>query len=241
MTLREFERVARRMWEEIPGEYKQGVDGVVVERRALPHPTLSEIYTLGECLTEAYPSDYGGPETIRSVVVLYWGSFRKLSRLDGEFDWDDELWETLTHELRHHLESLADEAALEDVDYAADQNFRRVRGEAFDPFFYRAGEEVAGGVWHIERDFFIEITYRSDDEPGPEIRFDWHGASHRVPRPDRLGDVCFIEIEAGVDTGPAGLVLVLARRRGLGASLKSLFGRSRPDVEQWAAAAEACD
>lgn len=237
MELREFERLARGMWDEIPDEYKEGVDGLTVERRALPHPTLGDVYTLGECLTEAYPSDYGGPETIRSVVVLYWGSFRELARRDPDFDWDDELWETLTHELRHHLESLAAEAGLEDVDYAADQNFRRVQGEPFDASFYRAGEEAAPGVWRIERDFFVEIAYEAEAGLGPYVSFDWHGSRYRVPRPEPLGDVCFVEVTDGVDAGPGGLVLVLVRRRGLWESLRALLGRTSTEVvEAWAAA-----
>ena len=140
MRHREFEELAFAHWERIPEEYKQGIDGVRVLRRAKAHDELPDVYTLGECTTEAYPSEYGGPDTIRSAVVLYWGSFVALAELDPEFDWEDELWETLTHELRHHLESLASEDALEDVDYAADENFRRYEGEPFDPFFYRLGE-----------------------------------------------------------------------------------------------------
>jgi hypothetical protein len=108
----EFEQRARDEWERIPAEYRQGVDGLVVERRAQPHPSLPDVYTLGECVTESYPSDFGGPDTIRSAVVLYYGSFFRLARLDEEFDWEHELWETLTHELQHHLESLASEDAL---------------------------------------------------------------------------------------------------------------------------------
>lgn len=53
MRFEEFERRAWRLWQEIPQEYREGVDGLVVERDALPHPTLPEIYTLGECMTEA--------------------------------------------------------------------------------------------------------------------------------------------------------------------------------------------
>ena len=88
-------------------------------------PSLPDVYTLGECVTESYPSDFGGPETTRSVVVLYYGSFFRVSRQDDAFDWEVELWETLTHELQHHLESLAADDSLIDMDYAADENYRR--------------------------------------------------------------------------------------------------------------------
>ncbi|MGH7505187.1 MAG: metallopeptidase family protein [Longimicrobiales bacterium] len=108
MTFDVFERHARSEWDRIPDRYREGIDGLVVERDAKPHPDAPDVYTLGECVTEAYPSDFGGPDTIRSAVVLYYGSFLRLSRLDETFDWEEEVWETLTHELQHHLESLAD-------------------------------------------------------------------------------------------------------------------------------------
>src|SRR5690606_24793658 len=105
----EFERRAQQVYESIPAAYKAGVDGLVASREAHPHPELPDIWTLGECLTESWPSEWQGPETTRSVVVLYWGSFRSLAAQDETFDWEEEIWETLTHELRHHLESLASE------------------------------------------------------------------------------------------------------------------------------------
>ncbi|NIP79913.1 MAG: hypothetical protein GWM90_12100, partial [Gemmatimonadetes bacterium] len=164
MDLAAFEREATRVWEEIPDEYRSGVDGLVIDRGDRAHPTLPDIYTLGECLTESYPSDWGGPDTTRSVLVLYYGSFRRLDGLDPEFDWEYEIWETVTHELRHHLESLALEDALEDVDYAMDENFKRFQGDPFDPYFFRSGEQVAPGVYEVERDIFLEHHYRGEPE-----------------------------------------------------------------------------
>lgn len=248
MRFEEFERRAWRLWQEIPQEYREGVDGLVVERDALPHPTLPEIYTLGECMTEAYPSDYGGPDSIRSVVVLYHGSFWRLSRLDPAFDWDNELWETLTHELRHHLESLAAEDTLEGVDYAADENFKRLRGEPFDPFFYRSGDEVAPGVFHVERDFFIEREYVPTETAGGGgtgtqawLELEWHGARYRLRPPAAAagdtGDVCFVRIR-GVDAGPGELYAVLVRRRRMRELVRGLLRPDALDVRQLEAAAE---
>jgi hypothetical protein len=45
-------------------------------------------------------------------VALYYGSFVAVGDGDPSFDWEDEAWETLTHELRHHVESLAGDASL---------------------------------------------------------------------------------------------------------------------------------
>lgn len=230
MKLQAFEREAARVWEEIPDAYRSGVDGLVIERREQPHPTLPDIYTLGECLTESYPSDWGGPDTTRSVLVLYYGSFRRLARLDPEFDWEYEVWETITHELRHHLESLAAEDALEDVDYAMDENFKRFEGEAFDPYFFRSGEEVDPGVFAVEQDVFLEIGYRSDAPPGPELAFDWHGTRYVVPVPLEPGDVAFLQLAERPDEETGTLCLVLVRRLGALDRVKRWLSRTPPGV-----------
>jgi predicted Zn-dependent protease with MMP-like domain len=235
---RRFEEIAWQYWDEIPEQYKDGVDGMVVSRDALPHPTLADIYTLGECLTESYPSDFGGPDTIRSILTLYHGSFDRLAELDPEFDWEDELWETLTHELQHHLESLASEDALVDMDYAVDENFKRMNAEPFDPFFYRSGERLADRVYRVERDVFLEQPYATGADFGDWIPFDWHGARYRVRRPAELGDVLFLLITGGVETGPGELELVLVRRPGFLASMTGLLRRQRLEVQHGEGRAE---
>jgi hypothetical protein len=210
MRFEDFQSAAEAVWDEIPDQYKAGVDGLVVERKALAHPTIRDIYTLGECLTETWPSSYEGPETLRSVLVLYYGSFLRLSRLDPDFDWDEELWETVTHELRHHLESLAAEDRLEDVDYAADENFKRLEGEPFDPYFFRRGEPVAPGVYTVERDVFIEVEERERGGEGP-VEFELGRQRYRLRAPAERGDVCYIHVVSGVDA--AGDVYVVVTRR----------------------------
>jgi hypothetical protein len=234
----EFEELAFRLWERIPWDYRQGVDGLVVERRALPHPTLPEIYTLGECSTEAYPSDFGGPDTTRSMVVLYWGSFRALAKLDPDFDWEEELWETLTHELQHHLETLARDEELLGLDYAMDENFKRLQGRAFDPLFYRNVSAVAEGAYRIENDFFLERTYRDPVPLRDGVGFDWHGARYLLDAPSETGDHCFIRVTDGLADWPPGEVyVVLVRERGLGESLKRMWKRQQPSIVDWEAVA----
>ena len=226
MEFSEFERRASRVWEEIPAQFRSGVDGLVIERSSRPHPTLPEIYTLGECVTESYPSDFGGPDTTRSVLVLYFGSFRELAELDAEFDWRYEIWETVTHELRHHLEWLAAEDALEDVDYAVDENFKRLQDEPFDPFFYRYGEEIAPAVFEADRDVFLEMEWDRESRPGPRVEFAWHGRRYSVHLPAELGDLTFLQIIGGVDTGSAELCLVLVRSRGWWSQLARWIART---------------
>ncbi|MBX6366295.1 MAG: metallopeptidase family protein [Gemmatimonadetes bacterium] len=236
MRFDEFQAAAEAVWAEIPDQYKAGVDALVVERKALAHPTIRDIYTLGECLTETWPSDYHGPETLRSVLVLYYGSFLRLSRLDPDFDWDEELWETVTHELRHHLESLAADDTLEDVDYAADENFKRLEGEPFDPYFFRRGEAVAPGLYTVERDVFVEVEARRW-RPGEPVEFDIGRQRYRVAAPAEEGDVCFVHLVEGVDAA-GDVYLVLTRRPTLRETLGALVRPRRPRVVETEARAE---
>lgn len=244
LSFEEFEALAWQYWEEIPTQYREGVDGLVVERDARAHPSLPEVYTLGECLTESYPSEYGGPDTIRSAVVLYYGSFLRVSWQSPDFDWEEELWETLTHELQHHLESLAREAALEGLDYAMDENFKRLEGEPFDPVFYRSGIPVAPGIWQVERDIFLEREYRSEEELGEwagselKLEFEWEGTRYAVMIAPPLGDLTFVWLEEGIERGPGEeYYLVLVRRRGTLRALRALLSGRRLEVVELAARA----
>jgi predicted Zn-dependent protease with MMP-like domain len=120
-----FKHLAHEAYEMIPPEFREGIDGLDVSRETVSHPTIPDVFTMGECRTEEYPSEFGGAGEVRSIVALYYGSFLALSRLDDDFDWRDEIFETVTHEVRHHLESLALDDSLEQLDYAEDQNFIR--------------------------------------------------------------------------------------------------------------------
>lgn len=232
-----FSRKAHAAFQEIPEEFRQGVDGLTVRAEALPHPLFPDIYTLGQCLTEAYPSDWSGPETLRSVVVLYHGSFKALAALGEGFDWEGELWETLTHELRHHLESLASEDDLEGVDYAMDEAFHRADGEDFDPFYYQSGFEIAPGVFQVEYDFFLEQVWAQESfDAAGHIEFGWHGKQWRIPRPEALGDLHYVWVY-GVDVGPGALQLVLLRKRGWMERFKGL--KKGREMELWESEADA--
>ena len=228
MTFAEFEQRAWQEWERIPSEYRVGVDGLRIERGARPHDTLADVYTLGECVTESYPSDFGSAETTRSVVVLYYGSFFRLSRQDAAFDWEIELWETLTHELQHHLESLAHDDALVDMDYAADENYRRYEGERFDPLFFRHGVPVSGGWLRVEDEFFLEL----DRTDAPHVAFEWHGRRYRVPVSGEPADVTFLTISDGISDAPGALHVVLVRRGGWLHALRGLLRPRAPTVAE---------
>jgi len=238
MKFAEFEHRAREAFAEIPESFKEGIDGLEVSRESIPHPTLPGVFTLGQCLTEEHVSEYAGPETTRSVIVLYWGSFKNLAALDDEFDWEGEIWETLTHELRHHLESLAREDALEDVDVAADELFNRQEGLEFDPWYYQKGERDEAGVYAVEGTHYLEQSWRARDfDRAASVDFGWRDARFRIPRPEELGDVHFVWIE-GPDFRDEQLELVLVRKRTWGESLKRLAAATELVVLESQAVAE---
>lgn len=210
-----FAQLAHEAFDSIPEEFREGVDGLTIRVERVPHPVRKGVYTLGQCLTEAYPSDWSGPDTLRSVLVLYHGSFEALARDESDFDWEGELWETLTHELRHHLEYLANQDDLEGVDYAMEEAFARAEGDEFDPFYYQSGIEIGPGLFQVEYDFFLEQSWTRDAfEATSWIRFSWHGVEYRMARPGTLGDLHYVWV-SGVEVGPGALQLVLVRRRGL--------------------------
>lgn len=215
MQLPDFRSLVERLEREIPPEFQGGVVAIEVSPNAVPHPVRAEIYTLGECI----PLDWSGSGAdLQSRIALYHGSFQALARLSGgEFDWRREAWETLTHELRHHLEWRANVAALEAYDWAAEQNFARHEGQAFDPVFYRAGERVAPGVWKVDDDVFLEAD---------PARLLWHGRRYRAAVSPGAAPPLFLTLDGIAEPPPGDAVLVVPRR----ASLFDLW--RRPAVTQ---------
>lgn len=218
MRLSDFEAMVRRLCDEVPADFFEGVAEVVVSPRAVPHPERSETFTLGECVP--LPVELGGGiEGIQSRIVLYHGSFAALAGMQEKFDWRLEAWDTLTHELRHHLEWRARAPDLEDFDWAVEHNFARLDGEAFDPTFYLSGEAQPGGRYQVEDDVFIDQIVRSLP---PTVTFQWQGRSYSAALPEGAELPCFLTVE-GVESAPEGdLVLVLRRKPGV----RDLLGQS---------------
>ena len=216
------------MFDSIPPQFKHGIAGVEPVLKTVPHPTIPDVYTLGECLTEQYPSIVGGTGDVQSRVMLYYGSFLELARGDDDWDWEGELWETISHEVRHHLEHLASEDALEEIDFAADQNFARREGDPFDPFFFRSGEQVAPDAYRVEGDVFIERSFDDVEfQRMSSLAVTWDGQEIELSRPAELGDVHFTLVEGLEPERGRDLYVVLIRRRTALDSLRSLFGRTR--------------
>jgi len=236
-----FEQESRRVFDEIPEGFREGVDGLTVHRRPLPHPRFPGVYTLGECVTESYPSSWEGPETVRSVVLLYWGSFRALAELDPTFDWREQIWETLTHELRHHLESLADRDDLVGVDYAMEQTFLRNEGLDFDPLYYRSGDRIGPDTYAVEDQVYIEQSWKKADfDRGERITFKWAGRNFETGHPVELGDFHFIRILDGIRSPPY-IELVLIRKSSWRERLQRRLARDGVEVYEFDAPARPTD
>ncbi len=238
MEFDRFVEVAEAAFQDIPPAYREGIDGLVVSREAEAHPELPGVWTLGTCETESYPSEWVGPDTLRSVVRLYYGSFVELARSEGSFDWEAEIHETVEHEVRHHLEWLAGGDELGDVDAAMDESFKRFEGLEWDPWFFQKGEPVHAGVYAVEDQLFVELRWApADFERIDQVEFDLEGRRWRFPRPDRLGDLHFVLLH-GVATTASRVEAVLVRERRWWEWAREAISGRRPDVLESEASAE---
>jgi predicted Zn-dependent protease with MMP-like domain len=216
MRLPDFEALIRRLCDEVPPDFFDGIAEVVVSPRTVPHPERSEIFTLGECVP--LPVQLGsGVDGMQSRIVLYHGSFAVLAQQQNRFDWREEAWQTLTHELRHHLEWRARAPDLEDFDWAVEHNFARQDGEPFDPTFYLSGEAQPDGKYQVEEDVFIEQIVPSLPH---KASFAWRGRTYSATVPAEADLPCFLTVEGVTDPPEGELVLVLRRSPGV----RDLFG-----------------
>src|SRR5690554_2823303 len=112
--------MVEEMVAEIPPQFMEGLQGVHVLEQVVQEEGYEDVVRLGEYLDPG-PADFlGAGEGLGRHVALYYGSFAVIAEDDLTFDWEEEAWETLTHELRHHVESLAGEDFLvqDDVERA---------------------------------------------------------------------------------------------------------------------------
>jgi hypothetical protein len=214
MRLKEFLRVAEREFRAVPEEFRRGVAGPVVERKAKRHAYLAGYYTLGQCLPVSTMFTLG--EEHLSTVFLYYGSFVACAMRDEGFKIEEEVRETIRHEIRHHLEDRAGAPDLRNEDAAEEQNERRLQGLPFAPAFYRLGEREGDALWRVHPDLFLEIPLnrralakaRAD---GLAVR--WAGKPHRI-EPDELETLpAYLPLE-GVEVedaegGPGEVVVVV--------------------------------
>ena len=215
MRRRDFEAMVRGMTQELPPGFLDGIADIVVTTKTVPHPVRRDVFTLGECI----PHDFGAPGDdspgLRSSIELHYGSFAALAKTDRAFDWRHEAWETLTHEVRHHLEWRARVPELEALDEAAEANYARHDREPFAALFHLDGERLAPGITKVEDDVFLDVVLDARGwkrAAGTALAFGWHGGTYEVRLPDRLPDVLFLSV-GGVSPAPAGDLVVVVRRR----------------------------
>lgn len=202
MELRDFRGLIERLAADVPAHYRDGIVAVEVSPRTVAHPVYPSVYTMGECI----PIDAAG-DPPPSRVVLYHGSFRALASERADFDWRAEAWDTLTHELRHHLEWRANARELDLYDWAAEQNFRRLEGEAFDPVFYLSGERVAEDLYCVDDDLFWDREVARAAPSSVEI--DWQGRRYRADVPKRSLPL-YVALD-GLEPPPVGEAIVALR------------------------------
>lgn len=222
MQLADFRTMVDRMVSEVPAKYLDGVFAVEVSAKAVRHPVYPSVYTMGECIPVEAVED---PPPSR--VVLYHGSFQELARERGDFDWRAEAWETLTHELRHHLEWRARANQLDQYDWAAEHNFRRQEGQPFDPLFFLSGESVAAGVYCVDDDLFFDRPVRGSVPATVEIA--WQQRTFRADTPLRPLPL-YLGLD-GLDPAPIGEVFVVLRRK---PGVLDLFRRAHPPTVEHA-------
>lgn len=96
LTFREFRALADRLVDRVPPVLARELNGGF---HVTPEAKRDrEMYVLGE---------YVEDPALGRLVILYYGSFAAVFRRADRAVWEKELWETIRHELRHHLEALA--------------------------------------------------------------------------------------------------------------------------------------
>jgi len=209
MNYADFQSLTARLAAQIPSEFLDGIAEVVVSPRTVAHPDREDIWTLGECIP--LPSNDGDPRYLQSRIVLYHGSFQALAHGAPGFDWEHEAWETLTHEVRHHVEWKAHEAALEHFDRAAEANYARQDGEPFDPQFYRDGVRLPDGSFQVDDDVFVERVVTA---PPASLKLHWRGRDLEVAVPEDAALPAFLRVEGAPEPPPGELILVLQKKSG---------------------------
>ncbi len=222
MDYRTFDREARRLWESIPLQFRDGVAAFFVEPDPHTDPEFPDVHLMGECMSDATASIPDAP--VQNLIYLYHGSFAAIAARDPSFDWDAELWETITHELQHHLEWRAGYDALGDEDDLQRENLARRDGAPFQRDFYRRGARLDEGVWTVDGDLFLEVqiarsAWRDLAREGLEV--EWAGVCCRVapvPPGALTHHLLFVEPDFELQDGamlPWYDVVVVLRRKGL--------------------------
>ncbi len=119
VSIDQFESMANRLFDEIPPPLLEGLNGgiIIQEEACQEDPDLPDVYVLGH-----YVED---PFGLGCYIVLYYGSFAAILGDEPPEVWEDELWETMIHEVQHHVEARAGESNLDIQDMIELERLRR--------------------------------------------------------------------------------------------------------------------
>lgn len=111
VSIEAFEEMAERLFEEIPPELLEGLNGgiIISEEVEQRDPDLPDVHVMGEYIEDPYG--------LGCYIIIYYGSFRIVLAEEPPEVWEEEIWETMVHEIRHHVEARAgvDDLDLEDL------------------------------------------------------------------------------------------------------------------------------
>lgn len=148
MKLKTFTSLARQIFDKLPEDWRSGLGELNVVRRARRHPHVVGGYTLTESVA--------GKEGAAAECRVYYGSFVALDSRDPEFDFELQLRESLAYEafMNSVTRSMPEADHLQ---YALRENTKRLRGEAFDPLFYRFGRHEGRSCFSLGKVLFLEL------------------------------------------------------------------------------------
>lgn len=222
MDFATFDKEALRLWESIPPRFREGVAALCIEENAHADAEFPDVLLMGECMSDASALVPGAP--VQSLIYLYYGSFAKIAAREPTFDWDGELWETLTHELQHHLEWRAGYDALGDEDDLQRENLARRDGRPFQRDYYRKGARLDTGVYTVDGDLFLEYAVPRKDWTQlreQAVSLEWAGLVATfgpLPESSLREKVMFVLPDVELQDGaclPWYDVIVVVRRKGL--------------------------
>lgn len=156
LDLEAFEEMANRLYDEIPPALLKGLNGgiIISEEAHRSDEDLPDVYIMGEYIDDPYG--------LGNYIILYYGSFVEVLGDEPPEVWEEELWETMLHEIRHHVELRAGVNDLDMEDLRQLEEFRRAKALGWfdaEDEYEDAGEDDEDGD---------EGEYE-DDEPSDDV------------------------------------------------------------------------
>ena len=124
MNFLEFKQTVADMMDRIPEHYFNDLQGVHVFEETKGDPSEPGLVRLGEYTDPGIPQFLSPHAGLGRHIALYYGSFQRVGAFDSNYDWAGQIWETLTHELRHHVESKAGDRSLIEWDIQQLEQYR---------------------------------------------------------------------------------------------------------------------